>query len=305
MATKTSKNTRKKFKKIIKKKIVGKKIIKKSNTKKKTAKKIAKKNIPSLKLRRESDIAMDFAIKTYKKFNKIIKSIILFGSTVKQNNVAGSDIDLIIILDDVSLKWDQELIAWYRTELEKILRQNPYNKSLHINTIKLSTWWQDLMRGDPVVLNILRHGKAIIDFAGFYTPLKQLLIEGKIKATPEAVYTALQRAPMHLRESRVAELNAIDGVYWSMVNSAHAALIAANIAPPSPEHIPTDLKLNFVDSKKLKMKYVIWYRDLLILHKKINHGEISDLKGVEIDDWQDKAEKFLDVMAGLVKDIVS
>ena len=262
------------------------------------------KNAPTLQLKKESDIAMDFATKVYKKFDKIVKSVILFGSATKQTTVTGSDIDIIIILDDVAVNWDQELIAWYREELEKLVKRNPYQGSLHINTVKLSTWWEDMMRGDPVVINILRYGEAMIDMAGFFNPLKNLLIKGKIKSTPEAIFSALQRAPIHIARSKIAELNAIDGLYWSMVDSAHAALIAANVPPASPEHIPGDLKENFVNTGKLKMKYVVWYRDLLVLHKKITHGEIKNLKGVEIDDWQDRAEEFLEVMANLVKDLV-
>ena len=270
----------------------------------KNSKKINEKDIPTLQLKSESDIAMDFAVKVYQKFNKIVKSIVLFGSLAKQTSVAGSDIDIIILIDDVSIKWDQELIAWYREELDKIMRRNPYNKSLHINTIKLSTWWEDLMRGDPVVLNILRYGEEMIDFAGFFAPLKYLLINGKIKSTPEAIYSCLQRAPVHIQRSKLAELNSIEGLYWSMVDSAHAALIAANVSPASPEHIPIDLKENFVDKGKLKIKYVVWYRDLLTLHKQIVHGKIHDLKGVEIDVWQQRAEEFLEVMAKLVKEFI-
>ena len=263
------------------------------------------KDIPSLQLRSESEIATDFATKAYQKFDKIVKSIILFGSIAKQTSVTGSDIDIIIVIDDVSINWDEELVAWYREELDKILRRNPYKQSLHINTVKLSTWWEDVMRGDPVVLNVLRYGEAIIDMAGFFEPLKHLLVAGKIKPTPEAIYTSLQRAPQHLVRSKISELNSIEGLYWCMVDASHAALIAANEFPPSPEHIPGSLKNTFVDSGKLKMKYVIWYRDLLMLHKKIVHGEVKDLKGVEIDDWQQKTEDFLDTMAKLVNDIVN
>jgi predicted nucleotidyltransferase len=283
------------------------------NKKKRDSKKIEKKenktpnpkNIPSLQLKSESEIATDFATKIYQKFDKIIKSIILFGSSAKQTSVSGSDIDIIILIDDVSIKWDQELIAWYREELDKILKRNPYKQSLHINTVKLSTWWEDIMRGDPVILNVLRYGEAIIDMAGFFEPLKHLLIAGKIKPTPEAIYTALQRAPTHLIRSKISEMNSIEGLYWCMVDASHAALIAANEFPPSPEHIPGSLKTTFVDNGKLKMKYVVWYRDLLMLHKKIVHGEVKDLKGVEIDDWQEKTEDFLDTMAKLVNDIVN
>jgi predicted nucleotidyltransferase len=262
------------------------------------------KNTQTLQLRTESEIAMDFATKAYKRFNKLIKSIILFGSTSKKTNVVGSDIDIIMILDDASVKWDQELIVWYREELGKITRANPYRKNLHINTIKLTTWFQDLLRGDPIVINIIRDGESLIDFGGFFEPLKYLLASGKIKSTPEAIYSLLQRAPQHISRSKVSELNAIEGLFWAMVDSAHAALIAGHKVPPSPEHIPIELKESFVDSKMLKMKYVLWYRDLFLLHKKITHGEITNLKGVEIDEWQERTEEFLKVMARLVKDLI-
>ena len=290
----------KKVKKQNQKKISSKNKIK---SEKKISKKILKES-PSLKLKNESEIAMDFGVKAYKKFGKIIKSIILFGSSVKKTATTGSDIDIIMVIDDVSISWDQKLVAWYRTELGKIMESNPYRKSLHINTIKLSTWWEDLLRGDPVLINILRYGEAIIDFAGFFEPLKFLVINGKVRPSPEAIYSCLQRAPMHISRSKLAELNSIEGLYWAMVDSAHAALIAEGISPPSPEHIPQELKEAFVDKGRLKKDYLKWYDELLNLHKDISHGKIRDLKGVEIDLHQERAEKFLEKMTQLVKDIV-
>ena len=263
------------------------------------------KDYPSLQLKTERDIAMDFAVKVYKRFDKIVKSIVLFGSAAKQTQTLGSDIDVVIIIDDVSLKWDQELIAWYREELDKILQESPYQKALHINTVKISTWWEDLIRGEPVVINILRYGEALLDYAGFFEPLKFLLLQGKIRPSPEAIYVSLQRAPMNLARSKAAELGVIDGLYWAMVDAAHASLIAINILPPSPEHLAIDLKDNFVTAGKLDMKYVLWYRDLLVFHKKIAHGEIKDLRGADIDLWQDRTKEFIDVMVKLVGDIVN
>ena len=314
MVNKKTISKKKRSKKISKKKIAKKKkVLKNKETKKKSISKIKKleikksikKNSPTLKFQTESEIAMDFATKVYQKFNKLVKSIVLFGSIAKQNAETGSDIDIIIIIDDVAINWDQKLIAWYRTELDKTLRKNPYSKSLHINTIKLSTWWEDLIKGDPTIINVIRYGEAMIDFAGFFEPIKYLLIKGKIRSTPEAIHDCLQRAPMHFARSKASELASIEGLYWSMVDSSQAALIAANILPPSPEHISKELKQIFVDSGKLKMKYVVWYRDLLRLHKKIAHGEISDLKGVEIDDWQARTKEFLEVMIKLVDEVIS
>ncbi len=276
-----------------------------SRTKKKTvsksaSKKINTRNLPSFKLARDEDIAMDFAKKTYERFNKLVKSIVLFGSVAKKTPTPGSDLDIIMIIDDVTVNWDQELIAWYREELDKLLQQNPYRRDLHINTIKLSTWWDDLIRGDPVVINILRYGQSLIDFGGFFEPLKYLLIKGKIKSTPEAVYSCLERAPQHFARSKISELGTVEGLYWAMVDSSHAALISRGVLPPSPEHIPLNLKETFVNEGTLKMKYVTWYRDLLVLHKKIVHGEVTDLRGVEIDLWQDRTDEFMKIMAKLV-----
>lgn len=274
---------------------------------KKTEKRIIKElpmKSPTINLINERDIAMDFATKVYQKFDKIIKSIVLFGSQVKNTATPTSDIDIIIIIDDASIQWDEELKAWYREELGKIVRANPYRRSLHINSIKLTTWWQDMIRGDPVVINVIRYGEDLIDFGGFFNPLKALLADGKIKSTPEAIYTALQRAPTHLARSKLAELGAIEGLYWAMVDSAHAAIMSAKQSPPSPEHIPIMLKELFVDKKLLKMEQVIDYRDLYVIHRKIIHGEIKDLKGAEIDVWQSKTEEFIKKMTELINEII-
>lgn len=271
--------------------------------KQRTLKKSLPAGYPTLKFVDEKEIAMDFATKVYQKFNKIIKSIILFGSISKGTATAGSDIDIIIVIDDASIQWDQELIAWYREELGKIVKANPYKRELHINTVKISTWWQDLMRGDPVVINVLRYGEALIDFGGFFNPLKALLIQGKIHSTPEAIYNLLERSPIHLARSKAAMLGAVEGLYWAAVDSAHAAIIAAKHLPPSPEHIPMLLKELFVDPGLLKVKYAVLYRDIYLLHRRILHGETKMVKGIEIDGLQEKVDEFIRKMAELIKKI--
>jgi len=261
-------------------------------------------NFPTLKIVNEVDIATDFARKVYEKFDKLIKSVVLFGSTVKKETTSGSDIDIIIIVDDASVQFDTELVGWYREELGKIIAANPYKRELHINTIKLTTWWDEMLRGDPVVTNIIRYGEEILDFGGFFRPLRILLQQGRIRPTPEAIYTCLQRAPLHLVESKRAELASIEGIYWAMVDSSHAVLIAAKIPSPSPEHIPILLKENFADKGLLDIKYINWYREVYALHKGIEHGDVKDVRGQNIDDWHDRAQRYIGVMAELINKII-
>ena len=258
----------------------------------------------TIKITNERDIALDFATKVYQEFDQMIKSIILFGSSAKKIATPESDIDIIIIIDDVSIRWDMELIAWYREELGKLIQKNPYVKPLHINSVKLSTWWNDIIKGDPVVINVLRYGDALIDFGGFFNPLKILLKEGKIRSTPESIYTLLERAPIHYSRAKNSMLGVVDGLYWTMVDAAHAALISADIMPSSPEEIPEILYEEFVKTKKLHKKYVSYYNEIFSVAKEIAHGKLKSLSGSELDDWFEKADLFLREMARLVHELI-
>ncbi|MEK6825281.1 MAG: nucleotidyltransferase domain-containing protein [Nanoarchaeota archaeon] len=259
---------------------------------------------PLRKITDPKDIAREFAIKVHEKFDRTVKASILFGSQAKDSAKVGSDIDIILIIDDASINWDLELISWYREELAKIIENYNEKADLHINTVKLTTWWQDLMYGDPVVINILRYGEALIDIGGFFNPLKALLLKGKIHSTPEAIYAALQRAPGHLSRSKYAEMSAIEGIYWCMTDSAQAALMTAGKVPPSPEQIPLMLKEIFVDKGMLNMDAVKAMRDLYTIHKGILHHEIAEVKGADIDRWQVVAEKFLKDMTSIIDKLI-
>jgi predicted nucleotidyltransferase/uncharacterized protein (UPF0332 family) len=263
------------------------------------------KQAPTLKLKEEKEIAMDFATKVYEKFNKLVKSVILFGSQIKGTAQKSSDIDIMILIDDASILWDEELVAWYREELGKLIQASPYQKEIHINSTKLTTWWNDLSRGDPVILNIIRYGIPLIDFGGFFEPLKMLLQQGKIRPTPEAIYACLQRTPFHIGRSKTAELNAVEGLYWAMIDSAHAALMAAKQMPPSPENVPQMLREIFVETGNLKKEYIEVLEQVMSLHKGIIYKEISNLQGVEIDLLQAKTEKFVQEMTRLVNEVLS
>src|SRR3989344_6933204 len=275
-------------------------------------KKSNKKNIagsPKLlnrEINSDKKIAMDFAEKVQRKFDRIVKASILFGSqaTAKDNASVGSDIDIILIVDDAGIQWDMELVAWYREELGKLIAEQKYFRELHINTVKLTTWWYDLLHGDPVVINILRYGETLIDYGGFFNPIKSLLLQGKIKSTPEAVYSALQRVPSHIMRSRMSEVGAIEGVYWAMVDSAQAALMTAGKMPPSPNHIPDMLSETFVDAGMLKVDFVKAMREIYNLHKAIEYGGVSNIDGKEVDQWQESAEKFLKEMTRIIDKIL-
>lgn len=251
------------------------------------------------------DIAYDFSIKVYKLFKEAIKSIVMFGSAAKGKDVKGSDVDLVIILDDCSISWDQELIAWYRQELRKLIQKQSYSQKIHINTVTLSTFWEEVRAGDPATINIIRYGQTIIDFGGFFDPLKVLLAKGKIRPTPEAVFSVLRRAPLHISRAKFNVVSSIENLYWAMVDSAHAALMAMGKVPPSPEHISEMLNKTFVSKKELNKKYVKWYSDMYSLAHDIAHGNIKHVTGREVDEYTAKAIEFEKTMRDITAALIS
>ena len=263
-----------------------------------------KKEVKKSGLSEEYNIAYDFAVKIYRRFNEVIKSVVLFGSTAKNEMRRGSDIDIIIIVDDCTILWDQTLIAWYRTELGKIIAAQKYGDRIHINTVTLSVFWDEVRNGEPLIINVIRYGQTLIDFGGFFEPLKVLLAKGRIRPSVEATYNSLRRAPLHIAKARLNVLGAIENLYWAVVDSSHAALMAAKQAPPSPEHIPEFLEDTFVRSRRLDKKYVEYYKEIYSLYHNINHGNIKLIAGKEVDDYIDKVIDFEKVLRNITVDIV-
>lgn len=256
------------------------------------------------KINEDYDIAYDFATKAYKKFREVVKSIVLFGSVAKASIKPTSDIDIIIIVDDATINWDDELIAWYREELGKLISAQKYAKELHINTVTLSTFWEELREGEPLVINILRYGQTLIDFGGFFDPLRVLLAKGRIKPSPEAIFVTMERALAHSIRANNNILSSVEGFYWAMVDSSHAALMAERVVPPSPEHVADLLTDVFVKTKRLDAKYVVWYTEVRHVAKEITYGNIKHLKGDAITELQDKSEKFVNVLRDLTKTLI-
>jgi uncharacterized protein (UPF0332 family)/predicted nucleotidyltransferase len=252
----------------------------------------------------DKEFAYDFSKKAYKKFKTVIKSVVLFGSVTKGKTKKGSDIDIVIIIDDCVIDWDQDLIAWYRHEMSQLLSKQKYSDRIHLTTVTLSTFMEEVRVGEPAVINMIRFGETLIDHGGFYNPLKVLLAKGKIRPTPESIFVTLRRAPMHLAKAKIDIVASIENVYWSMVDSAHAALMAAGEVPPSPESVADMLNLIFVSKKQLDKKYIIWFNEIYDLTHDILHGNVKYLEGKEIDKYLDRAVEFEKIMRVMTSKLI-
>lgn len=244
------------------------------------------------------DVARKFAERMYKEFGNFIQGLILFGSTTIGSENPKKDIDILIILDDVRIKFSKELVETYRIISEKVISEIDPQK-LHIQTMKLTSFWEYIRAGDPVAINILRGGVSLID-TGFFDPLQILLEQGRIRPTKEAMYTYFSMAPASMHQAEQHLLTAVVDLYWACIDAAHAALMKLGEIPPTPEHVSFMLEKKLVRTKMLKRRYSEIMHEMYVVFKKITRREIKQLNGKDFDRYYSLTHEFVEEMKKII-----
>ncbi len=250
---------------------------------------------PNLELYKKDDldIAYKFTKDMHGELGTFLKAVVLFGSSAKKTRTTGSDLDILIIADDLSLNFSPELVEAYRIIVQRLIVRN--STRLHVTTLRFSSFWEYIRNGDPIAINMLRDGVALID-TGFFEPLQVLLRRGRIRPTEESIWSYYIRAPNTLHNSKWHLLQATIDLYWAVIDAAHSALMKHGEIPPSPDHIADLLQEKLVKHKLLEQRYVTIMRNFYRLSKMITHSELTEVKGQEFDGYYKDAEEFVDRM---------
>lgn len=237
------------------------------------------------------ETARKFAASVYKEFGAFIRAIVLFGGqTEKQEK---GDIDILIIVDNVGFFLTPEVIETYRVVTEKIAIE--ISNKLHITTLRFTSFWEYMRSGDPLGINILRTGVALID-TGFFYPMQLMLYEGRIRPTIEAANAYSARSSSTLHNSKWHVLQAVLDLYWAVIDSAHAALMRQQEIPPAPKEIHEHIEIKLVNKKLVDKKCPQIIHEFYMLSRKILHREIKDITGKQWDNLFAKASFFLNEM---------
>jgi len=261
---------------------------------------IEKRENPNIEQYRKEDleIAKKFVGSIYKEMGTFIKAAVLFGSTARKTEKRESDIDVLIVIDDLTIHLNNELVEAYRIIVQRIISQTSLR--LHITSLKLTAFWEYIRNGDPIGVNILRDGVPLID-TGFFEPLQILLKQGKIRPTQESIWTYFMRAPNTLHNSKWHILQAVVDLYWAVIDAAHSALMKLGEVPPSPNHIADLMEKRMVKKHLLEHKYVVTMRNFYRIAKMIGHRQISEIKGEEFDKYFKDAEAFITRMRKFIE----
>jgi uncharacterized protein (UPF0332 family)/predicted nucleotidyltransferase len=235
------------------------------------------------------DIAYEFSKKLYQEMKDLVKATVLFGSSARKTASHG-DIDVLVIIDDLTVRLTPELSEAYTIIVEKLVAET--SNMLHVTTLKLTAFWEYVRSGDPVIINMLREGIALLD-TGFFEPIQFLLKQGRIRPTHESVWSYFARAPSTLYNSKWHLLQATLDLYWAVIDAAHAALMKLGEIPPSPEHIADMIQIHMVNKGIIDKKYAGTMKKFYKLSRMINHREIKEIAGKEYDAYYKEAQDFV------------
>ncbi len=244
-------------------------------------------------------IAKSFSKRLQNEFGDFLKVAVLFGSAARKTPVSQKgDIDVLVVLDDLSIRMTREVIQAYKLIVEKTIGK--VSTRLHVTSMTLTSFWEYIRAGDPVAINILRDGISLIG-GGIFNPLQALLIQGRIKPSHESVWVYFGRAPRTLLNSKWHLLQATLDLYWAVIDATHAALMHIGEIPPSPEHAADLLNNRLVKEHKLEPKYAKTMDKFYKIMKGITHREIKEIKGPEYERFYKEAELFVNRMQKFIQ----
>ena len=261
---------------------------------------IPRKDHPNLERYYKEDVetAYRFTNEIYKELGSFIRAVVIFGSTARREKGPGGDIDILVIIDDLMMNMSPEVVEAYRLIVQKSIVR--ISTKLHITTMRFTAFWDYMRNGDPIAINLLRDGVALID-SGFFDPMQALLKRGRVRPTQESIWTYYTRAPNTLHNSKWHLLEAVIDLYWAVIDAAHAALMKIGEIPPTPEHVADLMEQKLVKKNMLEHKYVIIMRNFYRLMKMVTHREIVEIKGEEFDHYYRSAEDFVHRMRKLIE----
>ncbi len=234
-----------------------------------------------------------------KKYGHLIRSIVLFGSTARDEFKGESDIDIFIIIDDTRHKISPTLKEKMEGDFDEIATK--ISKQISIQQPYLLTeFWKMVREGHPIIFNFIREGVPIYD-KDVFLPIKRLLQMGEIRPSKEAVEKFIERGPKRIRRVENGKMYMIvEDCYYAMLESAQAVLMFLGKSPPRPGDAPEMLRKELIPLKLIKNETIDYLQDVIDLRKRVEHKKIRKVSGQEIDDWLVKTRKFVKKMQSLI-----
>lgn len=221
----------------------------------------------------------------------LIQAVVLFGSVMRKEARETSDLDVLVLIDDVSNEITSEMASAYSLTVSSLMAKLNAQDKLHLTTLGIIRFWDGVRNGDPVIMSILRSGKPIVD-TGFFNPLKAMLEKGMIKPSKEAVDSHMKMAETLLRNMNYYYLRSISDAYWAVMDATHAAVMHAGEEPTHPKEAGRKFA-KIAPKIGLSPGMAGTVEKFVETMKSITHGERKSFTGRQVDEYWERAEEFI------------
>lgn len=219
---------------------------------------------------------------------EIVKGIYFYGSCVKKGYSFGSDIDIMIIVDDSIEDYEEKI---KKLELfVKFIEEEAKEKKLdlHFQPPKsFSLFWHLVKIAEPWLISSIRTCIIIYDGSDFIKLIKKLISEGKIYGINEKSERLFSRAIENFFDIRekllkvpIKFLNVITIVSQMILNYFDIITSSSNETYKNLKQ-----KKDFIG---ISDSFLLNYEELIKINEKIYKGTLSEFSGDEIDLWTKK-----------------
>ncbi len=245
--------------------------------------------------RRRINIIKKFTKEILKIYGPMIKSVVLFGSVARGTWRKESDIDVFVIIDDTRQKITPHIKEKMEGDFDVISKK--LSKKLTIQQPYLLTeFWNMVRIGHPIVFNFIREGVPVFD-KDIFLPIKRLLQMGEIKPSKEAVEKYIERAPKRMSRLENAKMYMVaEDCYYAMLESLQAVMMFMGKTPPRPPDAAEAMRKTLVQMNFVKPEFADWLEGVIEKRKGIEHKKVKAMAGSELDEWIEKAKKFVKEM---------
>jgi len=269
-------------------------MVSKTRIKKKTGKKIR-----DFAKQRRATVVKEFSKKILDKFGPIVKAIIVWGSTARDQFRCESDIDLVILIDDTKKGFNNEI----REKIDEFISEaaSKVDEKLSPQPVWTITEFMRMVKNyAPLAYALLKDGIPVYD-TGFFVTNKNLLEMGEMPATPEASERRMESVPKRLLRAKQAKLWLIaEDLYYAMIGAEEAVMMYLGRGPPDPINAAQACREYLVKTGLIEEKYANLLDEVVKFRKDVEHRKISEIKGEEVDKYLEKGEEFVERMKKLL-----
>ncbi|MFH1064200.1 MAG: hypothetical protein V1729_03915 [Candidatus Woesearchaeota archaeon] len=230
------------------------------------------------------------------RYPKAMASII-----VKRPVSVSADLEVLLVVDDLN----DLVVAKKVSDMRIAASELAFSKDLPIrcDAMHASDLWKGFQSYDHDALQIFRESLMVHD-NGFFAPLQELLITGKMRPSKESVNIYFIKAERSIKNANGNVAKAVLDLYWAVIDSAHAAVMVAGITPPSPKDLADTVKRELVLRNLVHKRCGEIVERFYDIAKKIMHKEVIDISGKEFDSYLHDADFFMKEIDKFVREHV-